>query len=183
MGMQSETLPTQEFRTGVRTISAGRQVFQLLILAALAIASYFMISHFVMQAVRVEGVSMFPTLHNADEFFLKRWVYYVRQPQRGDIVVIKDPTDGTYAVKRIVALSGEKVFISKMGQLYINDKPLAEPYLRQGTRTFFDGTNGEEKLTIGPGKFFVLGDNRNNSFDSRFYGPVSRKNILGVITP
>lgn len=183
--MRSETISAeQSFRTGVRTISLARQIFQLIALCGLAIASYFLVSHFVLQAVRVEGISMSPTLHNADEYFLKRWVYYVRQPRRGDIVVIKDPSDGTFAVKRIVALAGETVFISKMGQLYVNGHLLSEPYLRPGTPTFFSNkSTGEENLTIGPGKYFVLGDNRNDSLDSRYYGPVPRQNLLGVITP
>ncbi len=167
----------------VRTLSAAEQIFQLLVLTVLSVAGYFVISHYVLQAVRVDGVSMVPTLHNADAYYLKRWVYYVRPPQRGDIVVIKDPTDGGFAVKRIIGMSGESVFLKKNGGVYVNGSKLAEPYLAPGTPTHTCINAAEEMISCGEGKFFVMGDNRDNSFDSRYYGPISRQNILGVINP
>jgi signal peptidase I len=183
--MRSETMSpnAQALRAVEQSISFSQQVFQLAVLTALAIAGYFLISHYVLQAVKVEGVSMVPTLHNADLYYLKRWVYYLRTPQRGDIVVIKDPTDGSFAVKRIIAMSGESVFLKKNGRIYVNGSKLSEPYLTPGTGTFTCDKANEEMINIGEGKFFVLGDNRGNSFDSRYYGPISRQNILGVINP
>jgi signal peptidase I len=183
--MRSETMSpnAQALRAVEQSISFSQQVFQLAVLTALAIAGYFLISHYVLQAVKVEGVSMVPTLHNADQYYLKRWVYYLRTPQRGDIVVIKDPSDGSFAVKRIIAMSGESVFLKKNGRVYVNGAKLSEPYLTPGTPTFTCDQASEEMINIGEGKFFVLGDNRGNSFDSRFYGPISRQNILGIINP
>ena len=171
------------FRAVEQTISFWQQVFQLAVLTALAIAGYFLISHYILQAVKVDGVSMVPTLHNADLYYLKRWVYYLRTPQRGDIVVIKDPSDGSFAVKRIIAMSGESVFLKRNGRVYVNGAKLSEPYLPPGTPTFTCDQASEEMINVGEGKFFVLGDNRGNSFDSRFYGPISRQNILGLINP
>lgn len=167
----------------VSTISLPQQFLQICLVCALAVTGYLFISHYILQAVKVDGVSMVPTLHNADLYYLKRWVYYVRTPERGDIVVIKDPTDGTYAVKRIIALSGESVYMDKSGHVFVNGKQLSEPYLPDGTRTFTCNRAAEEMITIGEGKFFVMGDNRNNSFDSRYYGAIPRENILGVINP
>jgi signal peptidase I len=167
----------------IQTISMAQQIFQLLVLAVLAIAGYLAISHYILQAVRVDGVSMVPTLHNADQYYLKRWVFYVRPPQRGDIVVIKDPTDGGFAVKRIIGMSGESVFFNKNGNVYVNGKKLSEPYLRPGTATHTCAKADEEMIFCGEGKFFVMGDNRDNSFDSRYYGPIPRQNILGLINP
>jgi len=183
--MRSETMcpNAHTLRAVEQTISFSQQVFQLAVLTILAIAGYFLMSHFVLQAVKVEGVSMVPTLHNADQYYLKRWVYYLRSPQRGDIVVIKDPTDGSFCVKRIIAMSGESVFLKRNGHLYVNGAKLSEPYLTPGTPTFSCDKVSEEMINIGEGKFFVLGDNRGNSFDSRYYGPISRQNILGVINP
>lgn len=167
----------------ITPISVGQQIFQLIMLTVLTVAGYFVISHYILQAVRVEGVSMVPTLHNADHYYLKRWVYYVRPPQRGDIVVIKDPTDGGFAVKRIIALSGESVFLKRNGVVYVNGAKLSEPYLTPGTPTRTCAKADEELISCGEGKFFVMGDNRDNSYDSRYYGPIPRQNILGVINP
>ena len=183
--MRSETISQSGVsrQAVARTISVAQQIFQLIVLTILSVAGYFVISHYILQAVRVDGVSMVPTLHNADQYYLKRWVYFVRPPQRGDIVVIKDPTDGGFAVKRIIAMSGESVFLKKNGGVYVNGSKLSEPYLTPGTPTHTCAKADEEMIACGEGKFFVMGDNRDNSFDSRYYGPIPRQNILGVINP
>jgi signal peptidase I len=163
-----------------RLPSVAHQIVQCLVVAFLATVSYFLISHYVLQSVQVVGASMWPTLHDADRYFLNRWAYDVRNPRRGEIVVLKDPTDGAYCVKRVVALPGESVYL-KNGRLFINGKELSEPYLPDGVKTFTPEKIQEEMVACGKDRYFVLGDNRNNSFDSRFYGPVSRQNILGVV--
>jgi signal peptidase I len=163
-----------------RLPSVAHQIVQCLVVAFLATVSYFLISHYVLQSVQVVGASMWPTLHDADRYFLNRWAYDVRNPRRGEIVVLKDPTDGAYCVKRVVALPGESVYL-KNGRLFINGKELSEPYLPDGVKTFTPEKIQEEMVACGKDRYFVLGDNRNNSFASRFYGPVSRQNILGVV--
>lgn len=157
-----------------------QQIYQCLAIGALAVASYFLISHYVLQSVQVAGASMVPTLHDSDRYFLNRWIYHFRAPRRGEIVVVKDPTDGTYCVKRIVGLPGELLYF-KNGDLFVNGKELNEPYLPSATRTFTPQRVQQEAVACGKDRYFVLGDNRNNSFDSRFYGPVSRQNVLGVV--
>lgn len=165
--------------TATHTPSFLRQIYHLLALTGLAMASYAFISHFVLQSVEVVGVSMVPTLHNADHYLLNRWIYFVRAPKRGDLVVIKDPTDGGYAVKRIVAVAGETISF-KGGRVYISGRKLTEPYLTPGTETFTP-SGAEGQVACGKDRYFVMGDNRGNSFDSRAYGPIPRQNILGVI--
>ena len=157
-----------------------KQITQCLIVAVLATFSYFLISRYILQSVQVVGASMSPTLQDADRYFLNRWVYGLREPRRGEIVVLKDPTDGAYCVKRVIALPGEAVYL-KNGHLFVNGKELPEPYLPSGVRTFTPEKIQEEMIACGKDRYFVLGDNRNNSFDSRFYGPVARQNILGVV--
>jgi signal peptidase I len=157
-----------------------KQFTQCLLVAVLATLSYFFLSRYVLQSVQVVGVSMSPTLHDSDQYFLNRWVYDFRAPRRGEIVVLRDPTDGEYCVKRVIALPGEAVAI-KNGRLMVNGKELSEPYLPYGVKTFTPETVQDVKIACGKDSYFVLGDNRNNSYDSRFYGPVTRKSILGVV--
>jgi len=148
--------------------------------ALLAYASYFAISHFFLQSVEVVGTSMAPTLQPASVCFLNRFVYMVREPQRSEIVVLRDPTDDCFAVKRIIAQEGDLVYIHA-GQVYVNGRLLRENYLPARTKTFPTLGGNELTIRVGTGEYFVLGDNRKNSADSRIYGPVPRQNILGAI--
>lgn len=139
-------------------------------------------THFVIQSVQVIGASMTPTLHDSGRYVLNRWVYHVRDPKPQEIVVLRDPTENCYAVKRIVAKEGDTVHV-KDGHLFVNGKLLSEPYLPPDTPTY-PGPKVREQLWIcGVNQYFVLGDNRNNSADSRVYGTVSRQNILGMVIP
>jgi signal peptidase I len=148
--------------------------------AALALASYFIISHFVLQSVQVVGVSMAPTLHDSQQYLLNRWVYYFRAPRRSDVVVLRDPIDQGFAVKRVIGTSGDCVCL-KDGKVYVNGCKLDEPYLVSGMPTFPYMSDKEKPITLGKDEYFVLGDNRKNSADSRTYGPVPRRSILGLI--
>lgn len=159
-----------------------KQIFGCVLVAALAYGSFQFVTHYVLQSVQVVGASMSPTLHDSERYVLNRWAYHVREPQPKDIVVLRDPTDNCYAIKRIVAKQGDAVYI-KGGQLFVNGKLLDEPYLPAGTPTFPNPNYREQFLVCGVGKYFVLGDNRNNSADSRIYGAVPRQNILGLVVP
>jgi signal peptidase I len=150
------------------------------VVTALALASYLLISHFILQSVQVVGVSMSPTLRNAGFYLLNRCVYLVRHPQPNDIVVIRDPLDQCYSVKRIIAVAGDTVYI-KAGHVYVNGHELVEPYLPPNTSTFAYERRTEQWVRCRQDEYFLLGDNRQNSADSRVYGPVTRQNILGAI--
>lgn len=156
------------------------QIFQCLFVALVALGSYVFIRHYLLQSVEVVGVSMSPTLQNADRYLLNLCVYRVRSPQPSDIVVLRDPLDQSYAVKRIVACEGDDVSV-KGGRLYVNGRQLNESYLPRGVRTFAPVRQEERSWRCGPGEYFVLGDNRDNSTDSRNYGAIPRQNILGAI--
>jgi signal peptidase I len=161
-------------------LSLARSAGQYLAIALLAVASYFLVSHFFLQSVTVVGVSMFPTLHDSDRYLLNRWVFYVRAPRCADVVVIRDPMDHGFSVKRIVAAAGDSVCL-KEGRVYVNGRQIEEPYLQSGTHTYAASGPTEQRFQCQQGQYFVLGDNRNVSVDSRAYGPVPRQNILGLI--
>jgi len=148
----------------------------------MALACYLFISRFFLQSVRVAGQSMVPTLENSQQYLLNRWVYYLRAPRAADIVVIRDPADRRLSVKRIIATAGDSVYL-KDGSVYVNGHKLQESYLPPGTLTFPDGRLPDQWLRCGKDQYIVLGDNRKNSTDSRNYGPVARRDILGLILP
>jgi signal peptidase I len=125
---------------------------------------------------------MYPTLRDSERYVLNRWVYHLREPEPSEIVVLRDPSDNGFAVKRIIAKAGDSVHV-KDGRLYVNGKLMREPYLAPETMTY-PGPKYREQLWIcGVNQYFVLGDNRNNSSDSRVYGAVPRQNILGLVVP
>ncbi len=155
------------------------QIQQIIAMTALAIGCYFAISRFVLQSVTVTGMSMAPTLVNSERYLLNRWIFHVRDPQRGEVVVLRDPSDNGYSVKRVIAVSGDSISLLN-GELYLNGRKLVEPYLPPATPTFGDSFK-DQTFHCAPGYYFLLGDNRKNSVDSRSYGPVPRRNILGLV--
>ena len=160
--------------------SIFQQAFQCVAVAVLAAASYYAISHFLLQSVKVVGRSMVPTLHDSQHYLLNRWVYHLHAPRHSDIVVLRDPSDNGFSVKRVIATPGDSIYL-KDGNVYVNGCKLNEVYLAPGTPTFTDSKYHDQLILCGRDQFFLLGDNRQNSIDSRAYGPVPRGNILGPI--
>ncbi|MEJ0089470.1 MAG: signal peptidase I [Limisphaerales bacterium] len=152
----------------------------LAVVIGMGTLTYFLITHFVFQSLTVSGSSMYPTLFDNGNYWLNRSYYFRHEPQRTDIVALKDPVDGVLVVKRIIAMPGESIYLNR-GKVYVNGKLLDEPYISKYTPTFAFAKNESEFLIIGKDSYFVLGDNRGNSMDSRSYGPVPRGNILGKL--
>jgi len=153
-----------------------REVAEVIVLAFIL---YFGIS-FAIQAVHVEGLSMFATLDNNDYLIANKIDYRLHAPQRGDIVILRPPTNNsTDFIKRIIALPGERLLI-RDGEVFINGHRLVEPYLPEAwTQDNNWPANGTDGDVIPPNDYFVMGDNRNRSQDSRFFGPIGRDRIDG----
>lgn len=163
-----------------RSKSVLRQLSQIAVVAAVAAVSYLATSEFILQSVKVVGLSMNPTLRDSHHYFLNKGIYYFRSPRRAEVVVLRDPQDNGFVVKRVVATPGDSVCL-KEGGVYVNGRKLTEPYLPGGMPTFACSQFREQLFRCGSDQYFVLGDNRGNSVDSRAYGPVSRQSILGMI--
>jgi signal peptidase I len=158
------------------TSSLLREVAEVVVLA---IILYFGIS-FAVQAVHVEGLSMYATLDDNDYLIANKIDYRLHPPQRGDIIILRPPTNNsTDFIKRIIGLPGERVFI-RSGYVYINGHKLDEPYLPEAWVNDANWPdNNSQGQVMGPNEYFVMGDNRNRSQDSRFFGPITRDRIDG----
>ena len=143
-----------------------------------SIILYLLISTFILGTSHIVGESMQPTLIDNQEVIMHCWPYFFRDPKRGEIAVLQED-DGLYTVKRIIALPGDIIQI-KNGYVYLNGSIIIEPYVRKGMRTP-TGPIHTRTLQILEDYYFVLGDNREDSIDSRFFGPVHRDQFSGMI--
>lgn len=132
---------------------------------------------FVGQVARVEGTSMAPTLADDDRLVVNKLVYRFHAPQRGDVVMLHYPEDpDTSFVKRVVGEPGD-VIRSIDGQVFVNDVPLPDDFVSLEFRSY----DSFGPLTVPRGYYFVMGDHRNASSDSRDWGPVPKRYIVGKV--
>lgn len=161
-----------------RRKSVLREYAEALIIAVLLAL---VIRTFVVQAFKIPSGSMLPTLQIGDHILVNKFIYTFRPIQRGDIIVFKFPQDESRDfIKRVVGLPGERVEI-RAKQLFINGKPLQEPYAVHTAPGLSRGAEGEElgPITIPEGRLFMLGDNRDHSMDSRYWGLLDIDKVRG----
>jgi signal peptidase I len=142
----------------------------LIIIAVLAL-----VKQFVFDIMPVSGISMFPNFHDRDVIILNKLSYVSAPPQRGDNVVLRFPGDPDHDryIKRLIGLPGEKVTIHD-NTFFINDKPLSESYIAPDVPT-----EPPLEMTLKQDEYFLSGDNRPVSSDSRIWGPASHEDFIG----
>lgn len=147
---------------------------------AIVLVVAFVLRAYAVQPFIVDGQSMEPNLHTSDYILVEKFSYYFRAPQSGDVIVFRAPERPDYNyVKRVIAGPGDRVEI-KNGNVYVNGSRLKESYIPTGEPTFVSGTlDVNYHKTMSTDQYFVLGDNRNSSSDSRDWGPVPKVNIVG----
>lgn len=163
----------------VKSQKKGRDALWFILYIAIIVAVAFIIVKFIGQRTVVSGRSMENTLSDGDNLIMDKITYRFGNPKRFDIVIFPDPSDPSeYFIKRVIGLPGETVRIGSDGTIYINSKKLDESY---GKEVINNPGLAASPITLGKDEYFVLGDNRNDSLDSRFpeVGPIKGDEILG----
>ncbi len=143
------------------------------VLASIAVSVFIIL--FLYQPVRVEGTSMVPMLQDQDRLFINKLAYRVGDVQQNDVVVFRYPRDLTKSyIKRVIAVPGDRLRIDH-GRVYVNGVRLKEPYVPAR----YTDERSQPEMTIPPDQYFVMGDHRSISSDSRDFGPVDRRLIYG----
>ncbi len=160
---------------------AVKEVLSFLLYIAIVLILTYLVIHFVGQRTEVSGSSMENTLSNGDNLIVDKISYRFREPERFDIIVFPYKYEKkTYYIKRIIGLPGETVQIDPEGKIYINGEVLEESYGREVIARNKLGL-AEREITLGADEYFVLGDNRNASSDSRdpSVANIKREDIIG----
>lgn len=155
-------------------------VFDFLQGIVVILAIMVMIYLFVMSPQEINGASMEPNFHNGQYILTNKIEYKLRDPNRGDVVIFKSPRnkDIDY-IKRIIGVPGDRVGL-KGGSYYVNGEKLFEPYL--AANTYISGVNylrEDSEIVVPKGRYFVSGDNRGHSSDSREFGPIPKEDFIG----
>ena len=158
-------------------MSLGETIFatikEIVQTAFISLAIFFFVYIFLVQPHRVKGDSMYPNFLDGELLLTEKVSYRLYKPQRGDVIVFKAPNANVDYIKRIIGLPGETVRVED-GTVYVNDQKVNEPYETQKTQ-------GNETTTLSKNEYFVLGDNRNASADSRTFGPILRDTVKGKV--
>jgi signal peptidase I len=152
---------------------AGRShVLREIVETVLLTAAIFLLVNAATGRFRIEGDSMEPNLHNGEYVLIDKISYVLHPPERGDVVVFTPPNNERDYIKRVIGLPGDTVEV-KGGQVYVNGVVLDEPYLKNLIHADMPAR------VVEAGRYFVMGDNRNNSSDSRAFGTITPQSIVG----
>lgn len=162
-----------------KPVNKKKEIISNIIYVAVVLAITIFIICFVGQRTKVDGDSMYPTLHDGDNLIVDKISYRFNDPERFDVIIFPYPmNEKVYYIKRIIGLPGETIQIDYDGNIYINDEILVEDY---GYEVMVNPGLAADPITLGEDEYFVLGDNRNASNDSRAtdVGVIEEDDIIG----
>lgn len=155
----------------------GAFFMDILEVIVLAVGIFLIVYLLILRPHKIKGQSMHPTFPDGEYLLTEKVSYYRGDPQRGDVIVFKPPISEDEFIKRVIALPGETVMVLN-GKVFINNEELKEDYIKVETSPSSFLSEGE-RYTVPEGNYFVMGDNRPNSSDSRAWGPITKKVITG----
>lgn len=156
-------------------------IFDFLQGIVVVLAVLVMIYLFIASPQEINGASMEPNFHNGEYILTNKILYKFREPTRGDVVIFKSPRNKEIDyIKRVIGLPGDIVEL-KSNSFYVNQQKIEEPYLEPGV-TIFGGSYLQEgqEVVVPPGHYFLVGDNRPHSSDSREFGPIPLEDFIGA---
>ncbi len=169
-------MPTEKSEKQKFKLNGGwLMLWEVVKVVAMALAIVVVVKHFLFQPFYVKGASMEPNYEDHEYLIIDELTYRFNDPKRGEVVVFRYPNDPSqYFIKRVIGLPGDAINIQESGVL-VNGKLLDESAYLDATVQ----TSGSVEVTLGQDEYFLMGDNRPSSLDSRIFGPVNRSYIVG----
>lgn len=157
----------------------GAFLLDILEVVVLAVGIFLIVYLLVLRPHKIKGASMSPNFPDGEYLLTEKVSYYLNDPKRGDVVVFKPPVSDDEYIKRIIGMPGDTISV-KAGKVYLNGQMLNEEYLADTVQTGSGSFLGEgEQYVVPEGMYFVFGDNRPHSSDSRAWGPITKKVMTG----
>jgi signal peptidase I len=169
-------MPQNQNNDGRKAKIVAREILGYIIAIVSAIIVAIIIRIFIFEPFIVPTPSMEPTLLVGDKVIINKLAYKFGKITKGDIIAFHSTTEGEKElVKRAIAVEGDKIVLTSEGEIFVNDEKVNEDYIQQGQNLSYLN----QEFIVGPDEIFVMGDNRNNSFDSRYFGMVPEDNVFG----
>ncbi|MEI6627124.1 MAG: signal peptidase I [bacterium] len=185
-GLKADNYDFMHHPQAEREVGPKAFFWEMLKVVVISLAIIFPVRYYIIQPFYVKGASMEPNFRDKEYLIVDEISYYIGEPKRGDVIVFHYPNDPKqFFIKRVIGLPGERIKVEN-GQIFISSDQKAESfklldeknYLSDGVKTSLP-PKGYSDTTLKEDQYFVLGDNRGASLDSRFFGPVDKKYIIG----